>query len=234
MLSRRKFLIKSGLGLASTSVFLSASQLVPSNEQGILIGPKRYNIRGRDVQTHYIGIENLFTGETVNITADGEGHSVIKHPLDPLRFVMLAQRPGTISTDLRFRKNGKHTVTGPWRSGAQGIRAVPTLRHATRPNAGAPRRRCPRARRGPSPHPRRVRPRDRRARRGHRPSSSKVLRVGELMVDLERYDVTVSGRRVSLTYKEFQLLVLLASNPGRVYTSRCCGPAILCSVSISR
>ena len=50
------------------------------------------------------------------------------------------------------------------------------------------------------------------------PASSKVLRVGELMVDLERYDVTVSGRRVSLTYKEFQLLVLLASNPGRVYT----------------
>ncbi len=47
---------------------------------------------------------------------------------------------------------------------------------------------------------------------------SQVLRVGELMVDLERYDVTVSGRRVSLTYKEFQLLVLLASNPGRVYT----------------
>ena len=50
------------------------------------------------------------------------------------------------------------------------------------------------------------------------PASSKVLRVGELMIDLERYDVTVSGRRVSLTYKEFQLLVLLASNPGRVYT----------------
>ena len=50
------------------------------------------------------------------------------------------------------------------------------------------------------------------------PASSKVLRVGELVVDLERYDVTVSGRRVSLTYKEFQLLVLLASNPGRVYT----------------
>ena len=26
------------------------------------------------------------------------------------------------------------------------------------------------------------------------------------------------GRRVTLTYKEFQLLALLASNPGRVYT----------------
>ena len=49
-------------------------------------------------------------------------------------------------------------------------------------------------------------------------AGSQILRVGELMVDLERYDVTVAGRRVALTYKEFQLLVLLASNPGRVYT----------------
>ena len=39
-------------------------------------------------------------------------------------------------------------------------------------------------------------------------------------MDLERYDVTVSGRRVNLTYKEFQLLALLASNPGRVYTRK--------------
>ena len=50
------------------------------------------------------------------------------------------------------------------------------------------------------------------------PSGSRLLRVGELTIDLERYDVTIAGRRVSLTYKEFQLLVLLASNPGRVYS----------------
>ena len=50
------------------------------------------------------------------------------------------------------------------------------------------------------------------------PSGSGLLRAGELTIDLERYDVTVAGRRVSLTYKEFQLLVLLASNPGRVYS----------------
>jgi DNA-binding response OmpR family regulator len=54
--------------------------------------------------------------------------------------------------------------------------------------------------------------------RVHGLASSTVLRIGELVVDTERYDVTVSGKRVSLTYKEFQLLVLLASNPGRVYT----------------
>ncbi len=50
------------------------------------------------------------------------------------------------------------------------------------------------------------------------PSGSQLLKVGNMTIDLERYDVTVSGRRVSLTYKEFQLLVLLASNPGRVYS----------------
>ena len=50
------------------------------------------------------------------------------------------------------------------------------------------------------------------------PSGSQLLRVGDLTIDLERYDVTVAGRRVSLTYKEFQMLVLLASNPGRVYS----------------
>ena len=50
------------------------------------------------------------------------------------------------------------------------------------------------------------------------PAGPKMLTAGDLSIDLERYEVTVAGRRVSLTYKEFQLLVLLASNPGRVYT----------------
>ena len=54
--------------------------------------------------------------------------------------------------------------------------------------------------------------------RVHGPSGSQVLTVGDLNIDLERYEVTVAGRRVTLTYKEFQLLALLASNPGRVYT----------------
>ena len=50
------------------------------------------------------------------------------------------------------------------------------------------------------------------------PSGQRVLRMGDLIIDLDRYDVTMAGRRLSLTYKEFQLLVLLASNPGRVFT----------------
>ena len=50
------------------------------------------------------------------------------------------------------------------------------------------------------------------------PSGSQLLRAGDMTIDLERYEVTVAGRRVSLRYKEFQLLVLMASNPGRVFS----------------
>ncbi len=50
------------------------------------------------------------------------------------------------------------------------------------------------------------------------PSGNQILKIGQLVIDLERYEVMMSGRRVSLTYKEFQLLVLLASSPGRVYS----------------
>ena len=50
------------------------------------------------------------------------------------------------------------------------------------------------------------------------PAGQDILKVGDLVIDLERYEVTLAGRRISLTYKEFQLLVMLASNPGRVYS----------------
>ncbi len=50
------------------------------------------------------------------------------------------------------------------------------------------------------------------------PSGNQVLKIGQLVIDLEKYEVMMTGRRVSLTYKEFQLLVLLASSPGRVYS----------------
>ena len=50
------------------------------------------------------------------------------------------------------------------------------------------------------------------------PFGRQVLKIGALVIDLERYDVTMNGHRISLTYKEFQLLALLVSNPGRVYS----------------
>ena len=48
--------------------------------------------------------------------------------------------------------------------------------------------------------------------------SGQLIRTGDLIIDQERYEVSVAGRRVILTFKEYQLLCLLATNPGRVYS----------------
>ncbi len=45
-----------------------------------------------------------------------------------------------------------------------------------------------------------------------------VLRVGKIEIDPQTRTVTVSGRQVSLTAKEFDLLYLLARNCGKVLT----------------
>ena len=45
-----------------------------------------------------------------------------------------------------------------------------------------------------------------------------TLQIGDLVVDTERYEVRVAGQKVILTYKEYQLLLLLGSNQGKVYT----------------
>lgn len=43
------------------------------------------------------------------------------------------------------------------------------------------------------------------------------LRLGNLRIDRDKRKVTLEGERVDLTPKEFDLLVLLAENPGRSY-----------------
>lgn len=45
-----------------------------------------------------------------------------------------------------------------------------------------------------------------------------VIRHGTLLIDLDRYKVTVDGEVVDLTYKEYELLRFLASNPGKPFT----------------
>lgn len=50
------------------------------------------------------------------------------------------------------------------------------------------------------------------------PKSANRVDAGELSIDLDRYEVRVSGRRIELTYKEYELLKVLASNPGRVFS----------------
>jgi DNA-binding response OmpR family regulator len=45
-----------------------------------------------------------------------------------------------------------------------------------------------------------------------------IVRLGPLVLDVDSYAVTVSGRPLDLTYKEFELLRYLAERPGRVFT----------------
>jgi DNA-binding response OmpR family regulator len=52
----------------------------------------------------------------------------------------------------------------------------------------------------------------------HDPRSDEVIVNDGLSIDLARRVVEVDGRPVQLTYVEFELLRILASNPGRVYT----------------
>ena len=55
-------------------------------------------------------------------------------------------------------------------------------------------------------------------RRAHaEPDEPKVTRAGALEVDLERHEVRYGDRRVQLRPKEFDLLALLARNPGRAF-----------------
>ena len=55
-----------------------------------------------------------------------------------------------------------------------------------------------------------------RRRRGVEPEH--ILRFGDLMIDLANYRVTIAGRHVELTFKEYELLRFLASNRDRVFS----------------
>lgn len=55
-------------------------------------------------------------------------------------------------------------------------------------------------------------------RRSHLNQVSKILKVGGLIVNLDEHTVVVDGKRVQLTYKEFELLCIFLSHPGMVYT----------------
>jgi DNA-binding response OmpR family regulator len=51
-----------------------------------------------------------------------------------------------------------------------------------------------------------------------RSSAPGSLKLGDLLIDMEKHKVTKRGKPVQLTAKEFELLKLLASHPGRCYT----------------
>lgn len=55
-------------------------------------------------------------------------------------------------------------------------------------------------------------------RRSQTGQSAKLLRMDGLVMNLEEHTVTVDGKRIQLTYKEFELLRLFLSHPGMVFT----------------
>lgn len=50
-----------------------------------------------------------------------------------------------------------------------------------------------------------------------KPAENKTLQLGELTIDPERFIVVYKGQEIVLAKKEFELLYLLASKPGRVF-----------------
>ena len=55
-------------------------------------------------------------------------------------------------------------------------------------------------------------------RRSAPAEESKTLCIGDLALDMSQHIVTVLGKRVQLTLKEYELLRLFMENPGRAYT----------------
>ena len=54
-------------------------------------------------------------------------------------------------------------------------------------------------------------------RRRAAPGDEDMVSAGDLVINKANFEVTIGGRRVSLRYKEYELLLLMASNPGRVF-----------------
>ncbi|MFO7655942.1 MAG: response regulator transcription factor [Bacteroidales bacterium] len=50
------------------------------------------------------------------------------------------------------------------------------------------------------------------------PSSSKRIQHGDILIDTEKYVIEVENRELVLPRKEFELLFLLSSKPGKVFT----------------
>lgn len=50
------------------------------------------------------------------------------------------------------------------------------------------------------------------------PELQETIRAGELVIEVAKRKVTLAGQAVSLTVKEFDLLLQFAQHPGRVYT----------------
>ncbi len=51
-----------------------------------------------------------------------------------------------------------------------------------------------------------------------KPVTEKILKIGELEIDRERYTVTIGGKNIKLSATEFKLLLFLAERRGKVFS----------------
>ena len=58
----------------------------------------------------------------------------------------------------------------------------------------------------------------RRTERGSEEQKSEVIEVGDLLIDKEKVLVFRQEEQIEMAKKEFELLLLLASKPGKVFT----------------
>ncbi len=54
-------------------------------------------------------------------------------------------------------------------------------------------------------------------RRLHKPEEGKAISIANLVIDPVKFIITIDGKDIMLAKKEFELLYLLASKPGRVF-----------------
>ena len=50
-----------------------------------------------------------------------------------------------------------------------------------------------------------------------KPPAEKILKVGELVIDRERYTVSIKGKPIKLSATEFKLLLFLVERRGKVF-----------------
>ena len=51
-----------------------------------------------------------------------------------------------------------------------------------------------------------------------RVNNDEQIKRGDMIIDLAKYEVSVDGQPILLTFREYQLLKFLASSPGRVFS----------------
>jgi len=49
-------------------------------------------------------------------------------------------------------------------------------------------------------------------------NNQNIIKIGDIVIDTEKYEVLVNGKKQEFTPKQFELLKMLASNPGKVFT----------------